>query len=188
MKQHLFLPLLTYPDATSEFMIANAVALAHHMQATLTVCAVEITIPDVSNALSSLIIDAAKMARDAGALSRKRASALTGMAVDAAKAACVDVRTREIKITEPFVVEALAEASRAYDLVLLESAGISRPIVEAVLFASGRPLILYPSAPFGGRIDHVAIAWDGSRAAARAAHDASFSGTSIQGLPAFGHR
>jgi nucleotide-binding universal stress UspA family protein len=172
MKQHLFLPLLTYPDATSEFMIANAVALAHHMQATLTVCAVEITIPDVSNALSSLIIDAAKMARDAGALSRKRASALTGMAVDAAKAACVDVRTREIKITEPFVVEALAEASRAYDLVLLES--ISRPIVEAVLFASGRPLILYPSAPFGGRIDHVAIAWDGSRAAARAAHDASF--------------
>jgi nucleotide-binding universal stress UspA family protein len=174
MKQHLFLPLLTYPDATSEFMIANAVALAHHMQATLTVCAVEITIPDVSNALSSLIIDAAKMARDAGALSRKRASALTGMAVDAAKAACVDVRTREIKTTEPFVVEALAEASRAYDLVLLESAGISRPIVEAVLFASGRPLILYPSAPFGGRIDHVAIAWDGSRAAARAAHDASF--------------
>ncbi|MGO8586970.1 universal stress protein, partial [Rhizobium ruizarguesonis] len=63
---------------------------------------------------------------------------------------------------------------RAYDLVLLESAGISRPIVEAVLFASGRPLILYPSAPFGGRIDNVAIAWDGSRAAERAAHDASF--------------
>ncbi|TAV81546.1 universal stress protein [Rhizobium leguminosarum] len=174
MKQHLFLPLLTYPDATSEFMIANAVALAHHMQATLTVCAVEITIPEVSNALSSLIIDAAKMARDAGALSRKHASALTGMAVDAARAASVDVRTREIKTTEPFVVDALAEASRAYDLVLLETAGISRPIVEAVLFASGRPLILYPTAPFGGRMDHVAIAWDGSRAAARAAHDASF--------------
>ncbi|MGO7748464.1 universal stress protein, partial [Rhizobium ruizarguesonis] len=69
------------------------------------------------------------------------------MAVDAAKSACVDVRTRDIKITEPFVVEALAEASLAYDLVLLESAGISRPIVEAVLFASVRPLILYPSAP-----------------------------------------
>jgi nucleotide-binding universal stress UspA family protein len=173
MKQHLFLPLLTYPDMTSEFMIANAVALAHHMQATLTVCAVEITIPDVSNALSSLIIDAAKMARDAEALSRKRASVLTQKALDQAKAASVDVRLREIKAGEPFVAEALAEASRAYDLVLLESAGVSRPIVEAVLFASGRPLILYPAAPFGGRLDHVAIAWDGSRAAARAAHDAS---------------
>ncbi|MBB4237981.1 universal stress protein [Rhizobium esperanzae] len=173
MKRHIFLPLLTYPDATSEFIISNAVALAHHMQATLTVCAVEITIPNVSNALSSLIIDAAKMARDAQALSRKRASALTRLAVDEAKAASVDARTRQIKIEEPFVVEALAQAARAYDLVLLESTGISRPVVEAVLFGSGRPLILYPSAPFGGRMDHVAIAWDGGRAAARAAHDAS---------------
>ncbi|MBB3463109.1 universal stress protein [Rhizobium sp. BK377] len=173
MKQHFFLPLLTYPDMTSEFIIANAVALAHHMQATLTVCAVEITIPDVSNALSSLIIDAAKMARDAEALSRKRASMLIQKARDQAKAASVDLRVREIKTGEPFVAETLAEASRAYDLVLLESAGISRPIVEAVLFASGRPLVLYPAAPFSGRMDHVAIAWDGSRAAARAAHDAS---------------
>ncbi len=173
MKQHLFLPLLTYPDMTSEFIIANAVALARHMQATLTVCPVVITIPDVSNALSSLIIDAAKMARDAEALSRSRASALTQRALEQGKDACVEVCVREIKAGEPFVAEALAEASRAYDFVLLESAGISRPIVEAVLFLSGRPLILYPAAPFGGRLDHVAIAWDGSRAAARAAHDAS---------------
>ena len=173
MKRHILLPLLTYPDATSETMIANAVALAHHMRATLTVCAVEISVPDVSNALSSLIIDAARMAREAEALSRKRASVLTEIAVDQAKAASVDVRSRRIKIEEPFVVEALAEASRAYDFVLLESADFSRPIVEAVLFGSGRPLILYPPAPFGGRMDHVAIAWDGSRAAARAAHDAS---------------
>ncbi|WP_434734561.1 universal stress protein (plasmid) [Rhizobium sp. YTUHZ044] len=172
MKRHIFLPLLTYPDATSEIMIANAVMLARHMQATLTVCAVEITIPDVSNALSSLIIDAAQMAREAAALSRRRASTLTQKAVDEARAASVDLRTREIKVEEPFVVDALAEASRAYDLVLLELAGLSRPIVEAVLFGSGRPLILYPPAPFGGRIDRVAIAWDGSRAAARAAHDA----------------
>ena len=173
MKQHIFVPLLTYPDATSDVLIANAIALTRHMQATLTVCAVEITVPDVSNALSSLIIDAAQMAREAGALSRKRASVLTQKAVDEAWAASVDLRTRKIKVEEPFVVEALAEASRAYDLVLLELAGLSRPIVEAVLFGSGRPLILYPPAPFGGRIDHVAIAWDGSRAAARAAHDAS---------------
>ncbi|ANL36561.1 universal stress protein [Rhizobium phaseoli] len=173
MKQHIFVPLLTYPDATSDVMIANAIALTRHMQATLTVCAVEITVPDVSNALSSLIIDAAQMAREAGALSRKRGSVLTQKAVDEARALSVDLRTRKIKVEEPFVVEALAEASRAYDLVLLELAGLSRPIVEAVLFGSGRPLILYPPAPFGGRIDHVAIAWDGSRAAARAAHDAS---------------
>ncbi|AVC52508.1 MULTISPECIES: hypothetical protein [Rhizobium] len=119
-------------------MIVNDVALAHQMQATLTVCAVEIAIPDVSNALSSLIIDAAKMARDAEGRQSQSCLGADGMAV----AACVDVRTRELKTTEPFVVEVLAEASRAYDLVLLEAARISRPIVEAVLFVSGRPLIL----------------------------------------------
>ncbi|EJC75137.1 universal stress protein UspA-like protein [Rhizobium leguminosarum bv. trifolii WSM2012] len=173
MKQHLFVPLLTYPDATSGTMIANAVALARHMQATLTVCAVEITIPDVSSALSSVIIDAAKMARYAEALSYKHASMLTRKAIKEARAASVDLRTREIKVEEPFVADALAEASRAYDLVLLESTAFSRPIVEAVLFGSGRPLVLYPPAPFDGRIDHVAIAWNGSPAAARAAHDAS---------------
>ena len=36
MKQNLFLPLLTYPAATSEFMIANAVAFARHMATALS--------------------------------------------------------------------------------------------------------------------------------------------------------
>jgi nucleotide-binding universal stress UspA family protein len=173
MKQQFLLPLLTYPDATSETMIANAVTLARHLQATLTVCAAHVTVPDVSNALSSLVIDAAKMARDAEALSDKRAEILVRKAVEEAKAASVVLLTRQIKGGEIFIAEMVAEASRAYDLVLLESAGISRPIVEAVLFGSGRPLILYPSGSFGGRMDHIAVAWDGSRAAARALHDAA---------------
>ncbi|MBY3095208.1 universal stress protein [Rhizobium laguerreae] len=173
MKQHFILPLLTYPDATSGLMIANAVALARHVQATLTICPVHVTIPDVSNTLSSLVIDAAKMARNAEALSRKRAEILTRKALEEAKAASVELLTRELTSGEPFIGQRLAEISRVYDLVLLESTITSRPIVEAVLFGSGRPLILYPSGAFGGRMDHVAVAWDGSRAAARALHDAA---------------
>jgi nucleotide-binding universal stress UspA family protein len=44
---------------------------------------------------------------------------------------------------------------------------------EAVIFGSGRPTILLPELTQAGNIDHIAIAWDGSRVAARAVADAS---------------
>ncbi|QWW71621.1 universal stress protein [Rhizobium sp. WYJ-E13] len=173
MQQHFFLPLLTYPDDTSEFMIANGVALARHMKSSLTACTVEIAIPHVSPALGSLIVDTAKLTQEAEALSRQRGSFLARKTLEEAKAASVDIRMRNMTAGEPFVADMLAEAARAYDLVLLEAAGLYRPVVEAVLFESGRPLVLYPRQSFGGRIDHVAIAWDGSAAAASAVHNAA---------------
>lgn len=172
MQKHIFLPLLTYPDPTSEFLIANAVSLARHMNASLTACIVEIAIPHVSAALGSLILDPVNLAQEAEALSRQRGAFLVQKAVDEATAASVDIRTRKIRAGEPFVPGMLAEAARAYDLVLFEAAGLHRPVVEAVLFESGRPLMLYPRQSFTGRMDHVAVAWDGSAAAASAVHDA----------------
>jgi nucleotide-binding universal stress UspA family protein len=44
---------------------------------------------------------------------------------------------------------------------------------EAVVFGSGRPTILVPELAQPGPVDHVAIAWDGSRVAARAVADAA---------------
>ncbi|WP_245508303.1 universal stress protein [Rhizobium sp. BK418] len=93
-------------------------------------------------------------------------------AIDEAKAASVEIRTRKMRVGEPFVPGMLAEAARAYDLVLLEAAGLHRAVVEAVLFESGRPLMLYPRQSFNGRMDSVAVAWDGSASAVSAVHDA----------------
>ncbi len=45
---------------------------------------------------------------------------------------------------------------------------------EAVVFGSGRPTILLPELSEVVTLDHVAIAWDGSRVAARAVADAGF--------------
>lgn len=172
MKPQFLLPLLTYPDAASEFAIGNAVALARHQQASLTVAPVHVAIPAISNALSSIIIDAAKMAQDAEALSRKRGAALVQKAVHEAEAASVELVTREIKAGQPFMGEATAKVARSYDLVLLEMGWNEQGFIEAVLFGTGRPLFLYPPGSFGGRIDRVAIAWDGSRSVARATADA----------------
>src|SRR5690606_24619579 len=41
-------------------------------------------------------------------------------------------------------------------------------IAEAVIFGSGRPVIILPQGKAPAALDHIAIAWDGSRAAARA--------------------
>lgn len=72
----------------------------------------------------------------------------------------------------------MAEAARTYDLCLTPQ-GVAvegdRSLAEAVLFGSGRPVLLYPDdqeiAP-GSGIGKVAIAWDGSARAARAVADA----------------
>jgi nucleotide-binding universal stress UspA family protein len=53
-------------------------------------------------------------------------------------------------------------------------------MAQSVVFESGRPAILVPPSARSARIDHIAIAWDGSRVAARALHDA------LQLLPAGG--
>ncbi|MDR9762910.1 hypothetical protein RJJ37_25365 [Rhizobium redzepovicii] len=123
--------------------MSSAVALARHMQATLTVCAVEIS---RSGRLRCAVVAAHRRGKDgagspgAEPKARRGADAKCGRR---GKGASVDLRERQINVEEPFVVEVLPEASRAYDRV---SADFSRPIVEAVLFGSGRPVILYPGA------------------------------------------
>lgn len=172
MRPQFFLPLLTYPDATSERMISNAVMLARHLQAALIVCPIYVAIPDVGNALSSIIVDAARMTREAEALSRGRGEALVAQAIHEARAATVELTVRDITAGEPFIGEKAARAGRIYDLVLIGTIWSEQAFVEAVLFDAGRPLLLYPPGSFGGRIDRLAAAWDGSRSAARALADA----------------
>jgi nucleotide-binding universal stress UspA family protein len=72
----------------------------------------------------------------------------------------------------------LARMARCFDLAIVgqsqsETSTMEQIVGEAVLFDSGRPMIMVPyiqKAPF--KIDNVMICWDGSRAAARAVADA----------------
>lgn len=50
----------------------------------------------------------------------------------------------------------------------LEKTEIERPVTERLVFDSGRPLLLLPNWSLDGRVDNVAIGWDGSATAARA--------------------
>ncbi len=65
--------------------------------------------------------------------------------------------------------------ARYSDLCLLGWARdnqMAKTTAEAILFGSGRPVIMLPDDMEVGAVDHIVIAWDGSRVAARAVADA----------------
>lgn len=76
------------------------------------------------------------------------------------------------------IADMVTDIARLYDVTILPSiedrGGLRVPVVEEVLFGSGRPLILLPidrDLP-STRDNIVFVAWDGSRPATRAVHDA----------------
>ncbi len=69
---------------------------------------------------------------------------------------------------------AAAEA-RYFDLSLVPwsaEAAATQDMAQSLVFGSGLPVILVPPNVARGTVDHIAIAWDGSRVAARALGDA----------------
>jgi nucleotide-binding universal stress UspA family protein len=83
------------------------------------------------------------------------------------------VTTREVGMGA-VMASAVAEA-RLFDLSLVPvPAGRSGPqdMAQALVFDSGLPVILVPEGAQPAPLDHIAIAWDGSRVAARALQDA----------------
>ena len=175
MKTQILLPLVTYPDADTDAVAANAVAIAAHLGAELTALALNVHIPPISSPLSRLLIDLPVMSREAEAHSRERGKHLLALLVEEAGTRGVPIATSTRADGPAILGEQAGQHARYFDFALLGwQAGnpTSRMSAEAVVFGSGRPTILMPETISIGRIDKVAIAWDGSRVAARAVGDA----------------
>lgn len=175
MKTRSFLPLVTYPDAASEASIANGVAVSKLLGCEINVLALDVDIPKVSNALSLALLDLPEMIRDAEKFSAAKGADLLAVAKAKADAAGVPVKTGTAKSAPALLGETAAARARYLDLTIVglesQNAG-TRMVAEAVIFGSGKPTILLPEAKAVGKLDRVVIAWDGSRAAARAVSDA----------------
>lgn len=176
MTAQYFLPLATYPDSSSGLIISNAVAFAGYYGANLHACALRVEIPHIPNAWSSLLLDTPQMIEHAETLSGDRAATLVAAATNLAANAMVELSCRTVKTTLPLLHETVATEARFFDLAILECIADvpdTRIVAEAVIFGSGRPAIIFPNKTLEGPIDHLVIAWDGSRAAARAVSDAN---------------
>jgi nucleotide-binding universal stress UspA family protein len=177
MQPLALLPLATYPDAISEKAATNAVAMAHQLGAGIHALAIGVDIPEISNSLSRLLLNLPDMIHQAERDSRARGQALLGQVRAFAERAGVPLTTDHCTSRPAMFGDAAAAASRYFDLSLVACEPgneAARMIAEGVIFGSGRPAVLVPDSIEPGPIDHVVVAWDGSRVAARAVADAQF--------------
>jgi nucleotide-binding universal stress UspA family protein len=174
----LLFATFTYPDATPDRALRSGVALAAKLGGKLTLIAEQVDLPELHNWLANTFIDLDGMARDQEARSAAtadRAADCVAVAAEEAgvEAACL-LRTAKLYEEE----WCISTAARTRDVCLIAigpAVANDRSVAEAVLFESGRPVIVFPESVevlAAKNFDTVAIAWDGSPRAARAVADA----------------
>ncbi|AWU95433.1 universal stress protein (plasmid) [Azospirillum ramasamyi] len=175
MKMRMLVPLHTYPDGNPDSIARQVAMYARHLQADVCALACNIDLPNASSLLGTLAINVPAMIREAKAGSRARSTALIGAMKAELDPLGIPLRTLEAERYPAEFGEIIAREARYHDIVLFGMGprdGTSRLTAEAVIFASGRPVLLVPEAGPAIVPDHVVIAWDGGSAAARAVSDA----------------
>lgn len=176
MTMNLFVPLTTYPDAVDESHLAASVAVARHLGAGITAMGMEVDIPNVKNKLAEAILHVSDQIRAVEKASHAHAQRLLQKIQQLGPDAGVAVSPQSVRAGPAFLDEAIARHARFHDIVLLPlHAGdvAQRATAEAVIFGSGRPVLLLPEVDSGQlALDTVIIATDFGRVAARAMFDA----------------
>jgi nucleotide-binding universal stress UspA family protein len=174
MRPRILLPLLTYPDVSPVAALPLALDLAATLNGEVTALIHEVDIPPITEPFANIVLDVSAMSSAAEALSRSRSTEL-------AKA----VQEQSARIALPVAIETFrgvrlsgdvaAIRARTSDLTILPSFAESPDhdlLAEEVLFKSGGPVVVIPAESGAAHLEVVAVAWDGSRAAARALRDA----------------
>jgi len=172
-KRLAYMPLMTYPDSAPDSSVEAATRFASAIDSELHVTAFAVKIPRVSTPIGGLLLNIPQMIRGTEENSRTRCRDLQSLVQTSVGTGLkVQCKTRQ---AEPGSAddEAASEA-RYFDLSVLpwskETVSVS-DFSQTVVFGSGRPSILVPPAVRSNSIEHVAVAWDASRVAARAVAD-----------------
>ncbi|MGO4558143.1 universal stress protein [Mesorhizobium sp. 2RAF21] len=169
----LFLP--TYPDPPGLKVVSNGVAVARHLGSALDAVIVNVDIPDVSNALSSFLLDLPAKIREVNAASRSRGKELLELIAAEAQRCNVPLTSQALKAQPALMGDVAAKEGRYFDLCMVGWTAknqATQATAEEVVFSSGRPTLILPGDEDVIPLDHVVVAWDGSRVAARAVADA----------------
>lgn len=174
MKLQLVLPIHTYPDGNADAIAVHGAAIARHLEADLHALVQIADFPRVSSALGNLIIDVPAMIRDAKAKCHARGKSLVQALEAEAKLLGISVRVTEVDCLAESFGDAVAVQARYHDFIILGvgATSLAPMTAEAAIFGSGRPTLLVPEKMAATpSFQHVMIAWDGSRVAARAVAD-----------------
>jgi nucleotide-binding universal stress UspA family protein len=174
----LLLGAVTYPDQTPERALRSGVALAKRFGGDLTLATIETTFPILHNPLANLAVNLDGLARAAAHESDLNAGYEASCVEFAGAEMGEAVERLRIKTDYGEATSALNVLARTRDLTLLPVGptviGEDRGIAEAVLFSSGRPVLIYPedaNIEPAQNFGTVIIAWDGSAKAARTLAD-----------------
>ncbi|MEH2627034.1 nucleotide-binding universal stress UspA family protein [Bradyrhizobium sp. AZCC 1719] len=171
----ILLTLTSYPDPTPVSVAEDAVAIATALGAHLSAVACEVHVEVPGHFLSGSTANIPGII--AGEMEKSRKSArdmLAAFDVAANKAGILHESILE-KCPTFAVPDLLADYARLRDLTIVPvPESYDQWYAEAVIFGSGRPTLVLPESPRARpfELGTVAIAWDFSRAAARAISDA----------------
>jgi nucleotide-binding universal stress UspA family protein len=169
-----YLPLNTYPEAVPDAAVLATIEFAAALGCGLHVTTFAVDVPPMTSPLGGFFINVEGMARAAEDRSKAECDRLHVLIRNALPADTGAVISTE-RLVLGAAVEAAASEARFQDLALLPwsaSTVSAQDMAQALVFGAGVPVILVPAAAPVGSVDHVAIAWDGSRVAARALIDA----------------
>lgn len=169
-----YLPLSTYPEAPPDAPVSAAVSFAASLGFRLQVSTFSVDIPQLYSPMGGLLIDIPGLARAAEERSRAECRRLEGV-VEKAAGTNMQVWLNSREVVLGAVLDAAAAEARYWDLSVIPWSGetvLALDMAQSVVFGSGRPTVLVPPSVPAAHLEHVAVAWDGSRVAARALWDA----------------
>ena len=171
----ILLTLTSYPDPTPASVADEAVAIAATFGAHLAAVACEVHVEVPGHFLSGAMVNIPGMIAGETEKSRKNAKAMLAAFDAAANKAGILHETQLEKCPTYAVPDLLVEHARLHDLTIVPvPESYDQWYAEAVIFGSGRPTLVLPEKPRTRpfQLGTVAVAWDFSRAAARAVSDA----------------
>ena len=168
----------SYPDPTPAAAIEQAVAFAAVLGAEITALAVQVDFKPPGNWLAERLVNLSGLCAQEEQKSLANCKAAFATFSEKTAAANVKAGTMLARSEQALLGDLVSLHARTRDMCLVpmvDSLDGQRPVAEAVLFQSGRPVLVFrpgaadlpTKAP-----DTVVLAWDGSRQAARAMADA----------------
>jgi nucleotide-binding universal stress UspA family protein len=171
--KNILVTLTSYPDPTPVSAVEDAIAIAAALGAHLTALSCEVHVEVPGHFISGSAFGLPGVIAAEAAASRRHAQELLAAFEAAAAKAGVSREAILPKCKSFEIADLWCEYARLRDLTVVP-ASTDRWNAEAVIFGAGRPVLLLPQNPRSRTfaIGTVAVAWDFSRAAARAVSDA----------------
>jgi nucleotide-binding universal stress UspA family protein len=171
----ILLTLTSYPDPTPVSVLDDAVSIAATLGTHLAAVSCEVHVQIPGHFLSGAIANIPGIIAGEAEKSRKSARDMLAAFDAAAAKAGVLHETITEKCATFKVPDLLVEYARLRDLTIVPVPdSYDQWYAETVIFGSGRPTLILPQTPRARpfELGTVAVAWDFSRAAARAVSDA----------------